>query len=607
MSSIASIAEKIKGQKTLNDGSPQSKSDKKRKKKKLFLIIGIIAVIVIVVLAKFVFAGTEEKTINTATAAYGDISNTLTGSGTLAPKNMYNVTSLVKGKIIADYIEEGDQVKEGDLLYKIDSSSAQNSIEKGALSLEQAKLNYEIAQDNYAELVLKSTVSGVISGLTLKNGDKVSAGQTIATVTDTDNLIFTCYYTSALADKLYVGESAQVLLDDYHQYVSGKITYIATGNTIFNDNTLGREVEITVANPGAIPSGQTGVAIVNSMYSQEGGAFSSKSGETLTAAYSGDITQLNFKNGDKVQVGDIIAKISSTDADSSLRSQKINVKNAQLAMEDLYDQLEDYNITSTITGTVIQKTSKAGETLDNDTSTVMAVIADMSAMTFTINVDELDISQVEKGQTVSITADALSGETFSGTVTNVSKVGTSSNGVTSYPVEVTIAEYGDLLPGMNVNATIVVESRTNVLIIPSSALVRGNWVCVKDDGSTGTTSNDSADTGGTGTNAIGNTATDTTATGIGQTQKQGAFGAPNDAPAGFTYVQVVTGLSDDDKVEITSGLKEGDIVIVVEEVTTSVQGMIMMGGGMQGGGGGTPPGDGGGRRSETTTTTTTTK
>lgn len=590
MSPIASIAEKIKGRKNPDDSSPQPQSGKKNprgKKKKLFLIIGIIAVIVIVVLAKFVFTGTEEDTINTATAAYGNISNTITGSGTLEPKEQYNVTSLVQGEIIADYIEEGDQVKEGDLLYKIDSSSAQNSIEKGALSLEQAQLNYENAKDDYSELVVKASFDGVLSGLTLKKGDEVSAGETIATVTDTDNLIFTCYYTSALANKLYVGESAQVLLDDYHQYVSGKITYIATGNMIFDDNTLGREVEITVSNPGAIPDGQTGVAIVNSMYSQEGGVFASKSGETLTASYSGEITQLNFKDGDKVKEGDVIAKISSTDADSSLRSQKINVKNAQLAMEDLYDQLDDYNITSTITGTVIEKTSKAGDTLDNDTSTVMAVIADMSAMTFTLNVDELDISQVKVGQTVAITADALEGQAFTGTVTKVSKVGTSSNGVTSYPVEVTITEYGSLLPGMNVNATIVVESHTNVLIIPSSALVRGNWVCVKDDGSAGTASNDSANTG-TDTNATGNTATDTT-----QTPKQGGFGAPNDAPEGFTYVQVVTGLSDDDNVEITSGLEEGDVVIVVEEETSTTAQTMMMGG-MQGGGGGEPPSDGGG-------------
>lgn len=576
MSSIASIAEKIKGKKNLNEVSPQTQAGKKKlsgKKKKVFLIIGIIAVIVIVVLAKFVFAGTEEEAINTATAAYGDISNTITGSGTLEPKEQYNVTSLVQGEITADYIEEGDVVQEGDLLYTIDSSSAQNSIEKGALSLEQAQLNYQIAKDKYSDLVIKASVDGVISGLTLKKGDEVSAGQTIATVTDTDHLLFTCYYTSALADKLYVGESAQVLLDDYHQYVSGKITYIATGNTIFDDNTIGRQVEITVANPGAIPSGQTGVAIVNSMYSQEGGTFASKSGQTLTAAYSGEITQLNYKNGDKVKEGDIIAKISSTDADSSLKSQKINVKNAQLAMKDLYNQLEDYNITSTINGTVIQKTSKAGDTLDNNSTTIMAVIADMSAMTFTLNVDELDISQVKKGQTVSITADALKGKTFTGTVTKVSKVGTSSSGVTSYPVEVTITEYGDLLPGMNVNATIVVESHTNVLIIPSSALVRGNWVCVKDDGSAGASA-DSSNNGGTD-------------------KQQGGFGAPSGAPTGFTYVQVETGLSDDDNVEITSGLKEGDIVIVVEDknTTTTQQGM-MMGGGMQGGGGEPPSGGG---------------
>jgi len=583
MSSFASIAEKIKGKKATNDGSSLNKKNLSGKKKKLFVILGIVIVVVVILLVRFASSGTSDETINTATASYGNISNTITGSGTLEAKEQYDVTSLVEGEITGDYIEEGDQVAEGDVLYTIDSSSAQNSISKGALSLEEAELNYENAKDDYSELVVKATVSGVISDLTVKKGDEVAAGATIAAVTDTNHLVFTCYYTSSLANKLYVGESAQILLDDYHQYVSGKVSYIATGDVIFDDNTVGREVQITVTNPGAIPAGQTGVAIVNSMYSQEGGTFDSIAGETLTAAYAGEITQLNFKNGDEVTKGDVIAKISSTDADSSLRSQKIAVKNAQLAMDDLYDQLDDYSITSTISGTVIDKTSKAGDTLDNDNATVMAVIADMSAMTFTLDVDELDIAEVVEGQTVAITADALPNDTFTGTVTNVSMVGESADGVTSYPVEVTITDYGNLLPGMNVNATIVIESHTNVLIIPSSALVRGNWVCVKGDGSGSSSTETATDT---------TTTTGNTATGTAPTQAKGGFAAPTDAPEGYTYVYVETGLSDDDNVEITSGLSEGDIVVVMEEETTATnQNMMMMGGG----GGGAPPEDTGGR------------
>ena len=55
------------------------------------------------------------------------------------------------------------------------------------------------------------------------------------------------------------------------------------------------------------------------------------------------------------------------------------------------------------------------------------------------------------GQKVEVTADALEGQTFTGTVTNVSLESAYSNGVTTYPVTVTMDEMGDLLPGMNVD------------------------------------------------------------------------------------------------------------------------------------------------------------
>ena len=94
---------------------------------------------------------------------------------------------------------------------------------------------------------------------------------------------------------------------------------------------------------------------------------------------------------------------------------------------------------------------------------------------------------VKAGQTVEITADAVEGETFTGTVTNVSLEGSYSNGVTNYPVTVTLEETGDLLPGMNVDATIILDSAQDALCIPAGALMRGNRVYVKKDPSSGQT------------------------------------------------------------------------------------------------------------------------
>lgn len=167
------------------------------------------------------------------------------------------------------------------------------------------------------------------------------------------------------------------------------------------------------------------------------------------------------------------------------------------------------------------------------------------------------------GQTVSITADAVEGKTYTGTVTKVSVAGTTTSGTTTYPVTVRIDDTDGLLPGMNVDAEIVVEESDNALAVPVAAVSRGDKVLITSD------------------SPSASNATDDT------------------APDGYVYVKVTTGISDDDYIEITDGLQKGDTVAYAEATSSSSsssqqQSSLFGGGQMSGGGGGTPPSDGGG-------------
>ena len=173
-----------------------------------------------------------------------------------------------------------------------------------------------------------------------------------------------------------------------------------------------------------------------------------------------------------------------------------------------------------------------------------------------MSVDELDVKSVAVGQKVEITADAVSGKTFSGTVTNVSLKSTTTDGVTNYPVTITLDDgMDDLLPGMNVDGVIVLKEASDVLTIPADALIRGNNVYIKDD-----------------------------------TVKE-ADGA---VPAGFKEVEVKTGLINDDYVEITSGLEENQEVYVAQTTVTNTSKTNGMPGEMGG-----PPGGMGGSMERT--------
>ena len=140
--------------------------------------------------------------------------------------------------------------------------------------------------------------------------------------------------------------------------------------------------------------------------------------------------------------------------------------------------------------------------------------------------------------------------------------GTSSSGVTTYPVTIRIDETDGLLPGMSVDATIELASAEDVLAIPSAALNRGDTVLVTADSPSA---------------ANGTLAESTTEDG-----------------EDYYSVEVTTGVSGDDYIEIVSGLQEGDTVAYIPTSSSSSE-MGMMMGGMPGGmGGGMPSGGPGG-------------
>ena len=196
---------------------------------------------------------------------------------------------------------------------------------------------------------------------------------------------------------------------------------------------------------------------------------------------------------------------------------------------------------------------------------MLCTIYDLSYLTMTLSVDELDISSIAVGQSVSVTADAVEGKTYEGVVTKVSVAGTSSGSATTYPVTIRIDDTDGLLPGMNVDAVITLNSAENVLAIPSAALNRGNTVLVTADSPSAANGTVSEITGADGEE--------------------------------YYSVPVEVGTSDSSYLEIISGLQEGDTVVYIPTAASSENAFAMMGS-MPGGGmmpaGGMPSGGMGG-------------
>ena len=449
-----------------------------------------------------------------------DVTNTLSGTGTLNPANTYTVKSLVDGKVLTGTIEEGDIVEESNVLYTIDSSDASTNFEKAEIAMQQAQRSYDKVVDRQ---YVRAEVAGVVSSLKVTKGDEVTSGQEVAVIRDSSRMLLTLEFPAADAANFSVGQSAAVTLDGTFEQLDGTVTSVSGTDALSAGNLLTRTVTITVKNAGGLTTAQAATASINGVSSIGSATFAYQAERTLTAQAAGTVTSINVQEGSDVAKDDIILGLSGDDLTESIQSASESLRSAEISMQNLQDTMNNYTVTAPISGTIIEKDAKVGDAVK--TGDTLCIVYDLSYLEMNINVDELQISSISVGQQVQITADAVPDKTYVGTVTRVSMKGTSNGGTTTYPVSIRIDDTDGLRPGMNANAEIVVAEAKNALVVPNAAVVRGSYVLVTKDSPSAA----NADTA-------------------------------MEAPEGFVYVPVKTGVSDDDYTQIVSGIQEGDTI-----------------------------------------------
>lgn len=579
---------------------------KKRRNRKRFIIPAVAVVLagaIVFVLLTRNGGGpaAAASQYQTYTVERRNLTSALSGSGTLQPADSYTVTGLVSGEILEASFEEGDVIQKGAVLYRIDPKNAEQGIKTAEENVESAQQALEKAEKSYkdllsdksdhdkdraderAKLTLSSKESGQITKLYVAAGDTVNAGAVVADVLDSATMLLTVPFLRDDAAALYAGQSAEVTISTTGEVLYGKIDEVSSVNKVSGRGVPVRDVVIAVSNAGGLSDGTRATAEAGGAACHEEGGFTYRTNASIKASKGGEIEALHVREGDRVSEGQLILKLTegddAVDYDKQLENARDAITDAEKTLEKRRDSLEtaketleDYVITSPIDGTVIEKTFKVGDKVSSagNASTGMAIIYDLSYLTFDINVDELDISQIEVGQTAVITADAVESRPYRGTVTRASVKGTTASGATSYPVTIRVDETDGLLPGMNVSANIVISSSENALVVPTGAVLRGNRVLRQT-------------TPGADPNA--------------------ALPEGSNVPAGFEHAQVQVGETDGTYIEITEGLNEGDVIAYASVTNTGQQwgdfgNMTVMPGGMAPAGGGqfviTEGGPGGG-------------
>jgi HlyD family secretion protein len=206
--------------------------------------------------------------------------------------------------------------------------------------------------------------------------------------------------------------------------------------------------------------------------------------------------------------------------DSALKAAQVKVDEAQVAVDDAQRNLDNAKLVAPFDGVVSAVNYGVGDTASGTAVTLV----DPSVLQVKVTISEVDIAKVQVGETASMTLDALTGNTYTATVMSVSPVGTVSSGVVNYTATLEIKNAdGAIKPGMTANLALEVERRDNVLLVPVRA--------VRTSG----------------------------------TRKVVTVQANGQS----IQTTVTTGLSNDTSIEIVSGVKEGDVVVVSQTTTST--------------------------------------
>ena len=491
------------------------------KKGRVFVVLLAVVVLATAVLPRL-GGGTEaaETSYTVEQVVRRDLSVSVSGSATLEPADSYQVNTLISGAILSAPFEEDDLVEEGALLYELDSGDARNSVSRAGLSVQQAQLSYDQAKETRRPT---APISGTISEVYVHNGDDVTAGAALAKIVASMDLSIDFLFPYVAPSEFYVGQKATVFVGSFVEPVSGTVTAVSNSTAVTSNGMEGSSVRVKVENPGVLSDAYTASAVIGSYTSYGSAAINMPAAATVYAAGSGSVSGFDKLMGSTVTKGEVLCTVDSAAIRDQIETARLTLESANLSASSASGSLDDYKITSPISGTVIEKNFKAGDKVDGSASGTLAVIYDLSCLKMQMNVNELDIGKVKAGQTVDIIAAALPGEAYTGTVERVSVNGTTKDGFTTYPVTIAILEFGGLMPGMNVSASIRCDTAEDVLTVPVAAVDRGGTVLVVP------------------------------------AEALGEDGSLAD-PSRLEERAVILGRSDDAYIEITSGLTEEDRV-----------------------------------------------
>ncbi len=535
------------------------------------------------------------------TVAQGSLHETVTGSGTVTAGTTADVYPAVAGTVATVDAAVGETVTKGQVLATLtDNGSLRSELDNARVQLrrdeasltallrptptaaevtaaenqvseDQAKLEADAAASEAAQAVL-APISGEVLAVDLANGGSAAAGQDLLEIGSSGSWVIDATIDQVDLQEVYKGEGGEATGTGLNGTLPVYVASISPTSSGSDRGGATYPVVLAVeGTAGGLKAGEQVTVSLPGSYLTLSGTVAYQQTAEVTAPIAGTVTGLSLAVGDSVQQGETLLSVESssesltlmqdedalTSAKASLAaltagdapdstavlSAEATVSSDEEAIAQDALSLSELTLTSPMSGEVTAVNVTAGNAVSAG-GTAAFTIENVRELTVAVSVDERYVREIKAGEAAAVTSQAASGQTFQGRVVSVAPVGSDSQGVSTFTVDVALERSGSLLPGMAASVTIDVTKVADALLIPAEAV---------------------------------------TGSGARASVKELVRGKVVRRP-------IVAGLSNGVFTEVLSGLRAGERVITATAVSTTVQTRRTNSGGMKLPTGGPPSG-----------------
>ncbi|MFA5173021.1 MAG: efflux RND transporter periplasmic adaptor subunit [Candidatus Paceibacterota bacterium] len=523
------------------------------------------------------FSGsTAETKYVLASVKKGTITVSVSGSGQVSSSNEVDLKAKTSSDVVYVAVSPGAKMQSGALIASLDASDAEKAVRDAEIDLETANLNLEELLKPASGLSLIQAENNLIKAEESKKSAEedlkkayedgfTSISNTFLNLPSVMSGLQDTLYTSSSAlggssqwnIDFYANSAAQFddAADDYkddlktkhtaakleYEEISGK--YKATSRSASDEEIetlidetylLTRDISETVKSATNLIQfyrevfldhnltpkslSDTHLSTLNSYTSEVNSTLS----DLLSAKNSIESAKNSITSAKRTieESSESLKELKAGADELEIRSAKITVRQKENDLLDAKKDLSSCYIRAPFNGTLAALVIKKGDSVSSGAS-IGTFIADQKIAEISLN--EVDASKIKVGNKVALSFDAIDGLSLSGEVAELDSIGSVSQGVVSYSLKISFDVQDDRVkPGMSVTASIITDSKQDILLAPSLAIKTEN-----DSSYVEILANDSS------------------------IQKR----------------QVKIGISDDENTEIISGLSENEKII--EKTTTS--------------------------------------